>query len=108
MVIHDATIDRTTNGSAPFMDLPVSELRALDAGGWFAPHFAGVRLPTLAEMLDCGWDWDRGIYIEIKDADPLAALREVQGGASPSAALSGARITTACVRSRRRTPRRGS
>lgn len=78
VVSHDATVDRTTNGSGPVTDLPMSELRALDAGCWFDPHFAGVRLPTLAEMLDCARDWGRGIYIEIKDADPLAALREVQ------------------------------
>jgi glycerophosphoryl diester phosphodiesterase len=78
VVIHDAEVDRTTNGTGRVADMPMSELRALDAGGWFDPHFAGVRLPTLAEMLDCARAWGRGIYVEIKDADALAALREVQ------------------------------
>jgi glycerophosphoryl diester phosphodiesterase len=35
-------------------------------------------LPTLAEMLDCARDWGKGIYIEIKHADHIAVLREVQ------------------------------
>jgi glycerophosphoryl diester phosphodiesterase len=78
VVIHDASVDRTTDGTGRVADLPMAELRALDAGAWFDPHFAGTRLPTLAEMLDCARAWGRGIYIEIKDADPIAALAEVQ------------------------------
>ncbi|MFW5881365.1 MAG: glycerophosphodiester phosphodiesterase [Roseicyclus sp.] len=78
VVIHDAEVDRTTDGSGRVIDLTMSELRALDAGAWFDPHFADVRLPTLREMLDCARAWGRGIYVEIKDADPIAALREAQ------------------------------
>lgn len=78
VVIHDATVDRTTDGSGLVADLPMSALRGLDAGDWFDPHFAGVRLPTLNEMLNCARRWKRGIYIEIKHADAIAVLREVQ------------------------------
>lgn len=78
VVIHDTAVDRTTDGSGLVVELPMSELRELDAGGWFDPHFAGVRLPLLSEMLDCARRWGRGIYIEIKHADAIAVLREVQ------------------------------
>lgn len=78
VVIHDADAGRTTDGSGLVIDTPVAELRALDAGGWFHPHFSGVPVPTLAEMLDCARRWGRGLYVEIKHADPIAVLREVQ------------------------------
>lgn len=52
VVIHDATLDRTTNGKGPVADFTLEELRRLDAGGWFADGFSGERLPTLDEVLD--------------------------------------------------------
>jgi len=81
VVIHDADVDRTTEGTALVVDLPLARLRDLDAGSWFDPHFAGAQLPRLTEMLDCARRWNRGIYIEIKHADPMAVLREVQQAA---------------------------
>ena len=52
VVIHDRTVDRTTDGTGAVWELTVDELRALDAGGWFSPAYAGVRVPLLAEVLD--------------------------------------------------------
>lgn len=78
VVIHDASVDRTTDGAGLVVDTHMARLRALDAGNWFDPHFAGERLPTLSEMLAEAKRWDKGVYIEIKMADPLAALAEVQ------------------------------
>ena len=51
VVIHDATLDRTTDGRGPVSAVTLAELRRLDAGRWFAPRFAGERVPTLAEVL---------------------------------------------------------
>jgi glycerophosphoryl diester phosphodiesterase len=51
VVMHDDTLDRTTDGRGRVGDLPLAELRALDAGGWYGPEFAGERIPTLAEVL---------------------------------------------------------
>jgi glycerophosphoryl diester phosphodiesterase len=51
VLLHDATVDRTTNGHGAVADLTLAELKALDAGGWFAPRFAGQTTPTLAEFL---------------------------------------------------------
>ncbi|HHX65271.1 MAG TPA: glycerophosphodiester phosphodiesterase, partial [Chloroflexi bacterium] len=52
VVIHDDTLDRTTNGSGPVEATPFYALRELDAGSWFGDEFAGERVPTLSEVLD--------------------------------------------------------
>lgn len=51
VVIHDPTLDRTTSGRGRVAAHSLPELRQLDAGAWFGPEFAGLRLPTLAEAL---------------------------------------------------------
>lgn len=51
IVIHDAEVNRTTNGQGPVAFLTLAELKALDAGRWFAPQFAGERLLTLDEAI---------------------------------------------------------
>jgi glycerophosphoryl diester phosphodiesterase len=51
VVMHDDTVDRTTNGTGPVGSHTLAELRALDAGAWFGPQFTGERIPTFAEVL---------------------------------------------------------
>ncbi|MEE3371872.1 MAG: glycerophosphodiester phosphodiesterase family protein [Planctomycetota bacterium] len=51
VLMHDATLDRTTNGTGPVSARSLSELQELDAGGWKADSFRGERIPTLAEAL---------------------------------------------------------
>ena len=51
VVIHDTTLDRTTDGTGRVQDKTLAELKALDAGSWYAPEFAGTRIPTLEEAL---------------------------------------------------------
>jgi glycerophosphoryl diester phosphodiesterase len=52
IVMHDETVDRTTNGTEPVRSQTLAELRALDAGAWFGAQFAGERVPTFAEVLE--------------------------------------------------------
>lgn len=52
VVMHDFTVDKTTNGSGPVSSLTLEELKRLDAGAKFSPRFAGERIPTLAEVFD--------------------------------------------------------
>jgi len=52
VVIHDATVDRTTNGVGKVSDFTLSELKELDAGSWFADEFVGTQIPTLEETLE--------------------------------------------------------
>jgi glycerophosphoryl diester phosphodiesterase len=65
VVIHDATVDRTTNGKGRIADYTVAELRRLDAGSWFAPAFTGEKIPLLEEVLDATPD-SISLLIEIK------------------------------------------
>jgi glycerophosphoryl diester phosphodiesterase len=67
VVIHDATVDRTTNGHGPINGYTIEELKALDAGTWFQPRFAGERIPTLEEVLEHVRDRAM-INIEIKSS----------------------------------------
>jgi len=52
VIMHDGTVDRTTNGKGKVSDLSFAEIRALDAGSWFAEEYAGTQVPTLEEVLD--------------------------------------------------------
>lgn len=51
VVIHDETLDRTTDGRGEVADFRLAELKTLDAGAWFGPRFTGERIPTLDEVL---------------------------------------------------------
>ncbi|MGI5857170.1 MAG: glycerophosphodiester phosphodiesterase family protein [Candidatus Merdivicinus sp.] len=68
VLIHDETVDRTTNGSGLVRDYTLSELKKLDAGIPFSPEFSGQQIPTLREF--CQWmrPYPDMLYnIEIKD-----------------------------------------
>jgi glycerophosphoryl diester phosphodiesterase len=73
VLIHDGTVDRTSNGSGPVDDYTLAELRQLDLGTWFAPTFAGERILTPAEMIDEYLD-RIPIVVEIKDPRVTAPL----------------------------------
>ena len=51
VVIHDETVDRTTDGAGPVAAMTLAEVRRLDAGAKFGAAFAGTRIPTLEEVL---------------------------------------------------------
>ena len=65
VVIHDATLERTTDGHGQVNSYTLQELKELDAGSWFHPRFAGERLPSIEEVLDLVRDRAL-INIEIK------------------------------------------
>lgn len=52
MVIHDATLERTTDGRGAVRERTAREIQQYDAGGWFHPDFAGERVPTLYEVFE--------------------------------------------------------
>ncbi|MCC3375325.1 glycerophosphodiester phosphodiesterase family protein [Cohnella sp. REN36] len=52
VVIHDETVDRTTDGTGAVGDLKLAELARLDAGGWFGRPFEGLRIPTFGELCE--------------------------------------------------------
>jgi glycerophosphoryl diester phosphodiesterase len=52
IVIHDNSLDRTTNGHGRIKDQPLAALRDLDAGAWFGPQFKGEKIPTLEQVFE--------------------------------------------------------
>ncbi len=66
VVIHDNSVDRTTNGTGAVGALTLEELRRLDAGAWFDPRYAGERIPTLREALDLCASEGAGLFVELK------------------------------------------
>lgn len=80
-LLHDATLERTSNGQGPASALPWAALAQLDAGSWHSPAFAWEPLPSLATV--AGWCQAHGmaLNIEIKpnpgqDADTGAVVAQ--------------------------------
>ena len=66
VLIHDATVDRTTNGTGRVSDLTLAELQQLDAGSWFAKAFAGLQIPTLDSFLELLAQSNKKAMLELK------------------------------------------
>lgn len=84
VVMHDGTLDRTTDAVArwggskiPVASRTLAELKTLDAGKWFDPQFAGTKVPTLAEALDLIQDGNVTL-IERKAGDAAACAKLLQ------------------------------
>lgn len=73
VVIHDATVDRTTDGTGRVADLTLEELKKLDAGSWKSPEFTGERIPTLYETLSI-MPINIWLNIHVKGEDLLPVL----------------------------------
>ena len=73
VVIHDATVNRTTNGTGSVVSMTLAQLQALDAGVKYDASFAGQRLPTLAEAFSAAWSNGLYLLIERKSGDISAA-----------------------------------
>ncbi|MDJ0090488.1 glycerophosphodiester phosphodiesterase family protein [Pantoea allii] len=69
-VIHDETLDRTTNGTGLVGHALSRDIDALDAGSWFDDRFKGAIVPRLDDYLE-HLRGRAGVYIELKYCDPL-------------------------------------
>lgn len=72
VILHDGTLDRTTSGHGKVGDLPLAELKKLDAGSWFDPAFKNERIPTLDEVLTLRAKFPPAagvIAVDLKEAD---------------------------------------
>ena len=73
-LMHDATLNRTTNGQGWAHSQPWSSLRTLDAGSWHSPEYAGQNLPLLADVLSVSQQRAWWLNLELKPPnDPLLA-----------------------------------
>lgn len=79
VLMHDETVDRTTDGTGFVAALDLASLKTLDAGAEFSPRFAGERIPTLAEALHA---LPPGIpaLVDCKVAAPAAVAAALRAG----------------------------
>lgn len=77
VLMHDPDLERTTNGSGPLAAHTYEQVAALDAGGWFAPEFAGERVPTLEAFVDMLDAAPTRAFLELKGEWPTEQLSEV-------------------------------
>jgi len=66
ILMHDWTLDRTTDGSGPVWEHTYAEIARLDAGSWYAPSFVGVRVPRLDELLSLMQPTSTWAMLELK------------------------------------------
>lgn len=67
MLLHDATIDRTSNGSGTLSQMTYAQVREYDFGSWKSSVYAGTVIPTLAEFLSLCKSLMLHPYLELKD-----------------------------------------
>ncbi|WP_017378561.1 glycerophosphodiester phosphodiesterase [Paenisporosarcina sp. TG-14] len=75
VIIHDTSVDRTTDGTGYIRDLNYNELRDLDAGSWKGTEFAGEKIPTFDEVLD-KYHGKIGILLELKAPELYPGIEE--------------------------------
>jgi glycerophosphoryl diester phosphodiesterase len=66
VLMHDSTVDRTTNGTGSVASMTLAQLKTLDAGFWFSPAFEGEPVPTMAEVVAASIAMDIEPLIERK------------------------------------------
>ncbi len=76
VIIHDDTVNSTTDGTGRVDHLTLEELKKLDAGSWFAPRFAGIRILTLNEALMLA-KGKVNLYLDCKQINPEQLAAEV-------------------------------
>lgn len=69
ILIHDATVDRTTNGQGLVQNMTYAEIAQLDAGAWFDKSFAGERIPRLTDALNLARELGIIYQLELKIYD---------------------------------------
>ncbi|MFD4992518.1 glycerophosphodiester phosphodiesterase [Cellulosimicrobium cellulans] len=77
VVLHDQTVDRTTEGSGDVAVLSGAQVTTLDAGSWFSPAFAGQHLPSFAQVLDLLETGSSTLLLEIKGPETSAEVERV-------------------------------
>jgi glycerophosphoryl diester phosphodiesterase len=77
VIIHNKELDNTTDGAGLISEHTLEEIKQLDAGSWFAPRFAGVKVPTLKETLEL-CKGKINIYLDCKEVDPILLVKEIR------------------------------
>jgi hypothetical protein len=72
VLIHDRSVARTSNGTGYVDEMTLAQLRQLDFGSWYAPQYAGERIPTLREFAELGRSCRLDVVqLDVKSFAPL-------------------------------------
>lgn len=75
VVIHDDTVDATTDGQGKVADMTLDQLKRLDAGAWYADEFAGQGIPTLDEVIDAIGE---SLFINVEIKSPRESVDRLE------------------------------
>ncbi len=80
IIMHDATVDRTTDGTGAIVSMTFEQLRSLDAGSWFGPEFTGEKVPSFREALAVAINagTNIGVVVELKSSETVLAGKVVE------------------------------
>lgn len=79
VIMHDSTVDRTTNGKGSVKSLSFEQIRALDAGIKFSPEFQGEKVPAFEEFLNEFKGKDVVLLVELKaDGIEKQVMEEIE------------------------------
>lgn len=77
VILHDDTLDRTTNGQGEVSALTLAEIKKLDAGSFGGPEFEGEKIPTLDETLELVTSLGGKLVLDIKSGSELDCAKVV-------------------------------
>jgi glycerophosphoryl diester phosphodiesterase len=77
VIIHDDTVDRTSNGSGYVSEKNLKELKNLDFGSWFSGKFKCIKIPTFEELLDRYRDINLVVEIKGKQPELVSKVMEI-------------------------------
>ena len=78
MILHDETIDRTSDGSGRLSDMTFEQVRQYDFGSWKDEEFEGTEIPSFEEYISTCRDWNIRPYLDIYDSDVFTVARAQQ------------------------------
>lgn len=78
VILHDETLDRTTDGTGPVTALTLAEIKTLDAGSYVDPAFNAERIPTYGEVLELARGTGVKLLLDIKLSEVLNKERIVR------------------------------
>jgi glycerophosphoryl diester phosphodiesterase len=76
VLMHDPTVDRTTNGHGEVAALTLSQIRSLDAGRWFSRAYRGTKVPTLYQAMKLVKRHRAGAMVELKTVPTDAQMHQ--------------------------------
>lgn len=65
-VLHDSTLERTTDGEGQATDLTLQELQQLDAGSWFDPVYSNQTIPSVREVMNRARELETVLLLDLK------------------------------------------